>query len=202
MANEIRWQSTDGNHRMNLLTAKYDNQEVAERKPYQGCNILFPACWPPAEPTEREVVLGMYRYYSPALEASAEIKVGQYWNQDKGITFKLERMFGDVTINLNYKNTKYEDEEANQFVGVGFSIPLTPRKDHKNKYVQFRGLPKWNYTINTLVGTNLNVLTPGTGDSARMFYNLDNFYSNFDRLSKTYIYNNTSRLKDAFALAK
>jgi hypothetical protein len=33
-----------------------------------------------------------------------------------------------------------------------------------------------------------------------MFYNLDNFYYNLDRLGKEYIYNNASRLKQAFAL--
>jgi hypothetical protein len=200
IANEIRWQSNDGTHRINLLTAKYENQETAERKPYQGCNILFSACWPPVESTEREVMIGMYRYYSTKFDASAEIRVGQYWQQDKGVIVKLERMFGDVTINLNYKNTKIDNQEANQFIGLGFSIPLTPRKDHSNKYVQVRGIPKWNYTIDTLVGTNLNVLTPGTGDSARMFYNLDNFYYNLDRLGETYIYNNSSRLKEAFTL--
>jgi hypothetical protein len=198
VANEVRWQSGNGSHRVNFLTAKYDNQEIAERKPYQGCNILFLACWPPEEAAEREVVLGTYRYYSTKFDASAEIKVGQYWHQDKGFSFKLERMFGDVTINLSYKNTKVDNQEANQFVGLGFSMPLTPRKDHSNKYVQVRGIPKWNYTINTLVSTNLNVLTPGTGDTARMFYNLDNFYANFDRLGEAYIYNNTSRLKQAF----
>lgn len=201
VANEIRWQNNDGSHRFNLLTATYENQEVAERKPYQGCNILFPACWPPEEATQRDVMMGMYRYYSTKFDASAEIRVGQYWQQDKGVIFKLERMFGDVTINLSYKNTKIDDQEANQFIGLGFSIPLTPRKDHSNKYVQVRGIPKWNYTVETLVGlddNNLNDLTPGTGDSARMFYNLDNFYYNLDRLGKAYIYNNASRLKQAF----
>lgn len=201
IANEIRWQNSDGSHRFNLLTAKYENQEIAERKPYQGCNILFPACWPPEESTEREVMIGMYRYYSAKLNASAEVRVGQYWQQDKGVVVKLERMFGDVTINLNYKNSKIDNQEANQFIGLGFSLPLTPRKDHYNKYVQVRGIPKWNYTINTLVGTNLNVLTPGSGDSARMFYNLDNFYYNIDRLGEAYIYNNASRLKGAFERA-
>jgi hypothetical protein len=198
VANEVRWQSGNGSHRVNFLTAKYDNQEIAERKPYQGCNILFLACWPPEEATEREVVLGTYRYYSTKFDASAAIQVGQYWQQDKGFSFKLERMFGDVTINLTYKNTKFDNQEANQFIGLGFSMPLTPRKGHSNKYVQVRGIPKWNYTIDTLVSTNLNVLTPGTGDSARMFYNLDNFYANFDRLGEAYIYNNASRLKQAF----
>jgi hypothetical protein len=203
VANEIRWQNTDGSHRINLLTAKYENQEIAERKPYQGCNILFPACWPPEEEAEREVMMAMYRYYSSKFDASAEIRVGQYWQQDKGVIFKLERMFGDVTINLSYKNTKIDNEKANQFAGIGISIPLTPRKDHSNKYFQVRGIPKWNYTVDTLVGLedkNLNDLTPGTGDSARMFYNLDNFYYNLDRLGKAYIYNNAERLKQAFAL--
>jgi hypothetical protein len=204
IANEVRWQSPDGTHRLNLLTAKYDNQEIVERKPYQGCNILFSACWPPLESPQRKVMMGMYRYYSTKFDASAEIKIGQYWQQDKGIIFKLERMFGDVTINMNYKKTKINNEKANQFVGLGFSIPLTTRKDHSNNYVQFRGIPKWNYTIETLVaeGDSLNVLTPGTGDTARLFYNLDNFYYNLDRLGKSYIYNNADRLKQAFTLTK
>ena len=148
-------------------------------------------------------MMAMYRYYSSKFDASAEIRVGQYWQQDKGVIFKLERMFGDVTINLSYKNTKIDNEKANQFAGIGISIPLTPRKDHSNKYVQVRGIPKWNYTVDTLVGLedkNLNDLTPGTGDSARMFYNLDNFYYNLDRLGKAYIYNNADRLKQAFSL--
>jgi hypothetical protein len=205
LANEVRWQSGNGIHRVNLLTAKYDNQEIAKRKPYQDCNILFLACWPPEEAAEREVMLGMYRYYSTKYQTSAEIQVGQYWQQDKGFNVKLERMFGDVTINLSYKNTKIENKKSNQFIGLGFSIPLTPRKDHSNKYVQVRGIPKWNYAIETLVGLddrNLNDLTPGTGDTARMFYNLDNFYANFDRLGEAYIYNNASRLKQAFTLIK
>jgi hypothetical protein len=147
-------------------------------------------------------MMGMYRYYSSKFDASAEIRYGKYWQQDKGVIFKLERLFGDTTVNINYRNTKVDNQEANEFVGLGFSVPLSPRKDHNNKYVQFRGIPKWNYTVNTLVGANANVLTPGTGDPARMFYNLDNFYYNLDRLGKEYIYNNANRLKQAFTLTK
>jgi hypothetical protein len=205
LANEVRWQSSNGIHRVNLLTAKYDNQEIAKRKPYQSCNILFIACWPPEEVIEREVMLGMYRYYSTKYQTSAEIQIGKYWQQDRGVIFKLERMFGDVTINLSYKNTKIDNKKSNQFISLGFSIPLTPRKDHSNKYVQVRGIPKWNYGIETLVGledNKLNDLTPGMGDTAPMFYNLDNFYANFDRLGEAYIYNNASRLKQAFTLIK
>jgi hypothetical protein len=205
LANEVRWQSGNGIHRVNLLTAKYENQEIAERKPYQGCNILFLACWPSEEAAEREVMLGTYRYYSTKFDASAKIQVGQYWQQDKGFSFKLERMFDDVTINLTYKNTKIDNKKSNQFIGLGFSIPLTPRKDHSNRYVQIRGIPKWDYTIETLVGLEgrkLNDLTPGTGDTARMFYNLDNFYANYDRLGEAYVYDNASRLKQAFTLNK
>ena len=201
VANEVRWQNGDGTHRVNLLTAKYENQDIAESQPYPGCNIIFIACWSPKGLAQREVMMGMYRYYSSKFDASAEIRYGQYWQQDKGVMLKLERLFGDVTVNLNYKNTKVDNQKSNQFIGLGFSVPLSPNKDHSNKYVQFRGKPNWNYTINSLVG-EANVLTPGTGDTARMFYNLDNFYYNLDRLGKKYIYNNASRLKQAFALTK
>ncbi|HCH70928.1 MAG TPA: hypothetical protein DE042_10805 [Colwellia sp.] len=198
LANEVRWQSWGGSHKVNLVTARYENQNIAAIKPYAGCNILFIACWPQQELEQRDVIVGKYRYYNANLNASAELQLGQYWQQDKGVVFKVERMFGDVSLNLTYKNTKMDNEEANQFIGIGFSIPLTPRKDFNNKYVQVRGKPKWQYSVNTLVGKNHNNLTPGSGDSAKLFYNLDsNFYNN-DRLSREYIYANSNRLKQAY----
>ena len=202
LANEVRWQSWGGSHKVNLVTARYENQNIAAIKPYAGCNILLIDCWPEKELKQRDVIVGKYRYYNANLNASAELQVGQYWQQDKGVVFKVERMFGDVSLNLTYKNTKVDNEEANQFIGIGFSIPLTPRKDYNNKYFQVRGKPKWQYSVSTLVGKDENKLTPGTGDSAKLFYNLDsNFYNN-DRLSSEYIYANSNRLKQAYYEAR
>jgi hypothetical protein len=195
LANEVRWQSVGGSHKFNLLTASYENQIIPERRPFPGCNILFKRCYPAKEPQQREVVIGKYRYYNAYFNTSAELQIGQYWQQDKGVVFKLERMFGDVSLDLTYKNTKVDNEEANQFVGLGFTMPLTPRKDYNNKYFQVRGRPQWQYSVNTLVGKVTNDLTPGSGDGARLFYNLDSAFYNNDRLSKDYIYANKHRLK-------
>jgi len=198
LANEIRWQSFGGSHKFNLLTARYENQITAEIKPYTGCNPLFVRCWPPIQPQQRDVIIGKYKYYNAHLNTSAELQVGQYWQQDKGVVFKLERMFGDVSLNITYKNTKVDNEESNQFIGLGFSIPLTPRKDYNNKYFQVRGKPTWQYSVNTLVGKSHNNLTPGTGDNTKLFYNLDSTFYNNDRLSSEYIYANSNRLKQAY----
>ena len=198
LANEVRWQSSGGSHKVNLVTARYEIQNIAAIKPYAGCNILLIDCWPEKELKQRDVIVGKYRYYHADLNASAELQIGQYWQQDKGVVFKVKRLFGDVSLNLTYKNTKIDNQEANQFVGIGFSIPLTPRKDYNNKYFQVRGKSKWQYSVSTLVGKDQNKLTPGMGDSAKLFYNLDsNFYNN-DRLSREYIYANSSRLKQAY----
>lgn len=201
-SNEVRWQSYGGSHKVNLFTARYENQVTPEREHYQGCNILFPACWKEAEPQERDVVIGKYLYYNARFNASAELQVGQYWQQDKGFVVKLERMFGDVTLNLTYKDTKVDNEEANQFIGLGFSIPLTPRKDYNNKYFQVRGKPKWRYSVNTLVGKDHNRLTPGSGDTSQRFYNLDSAFYNNNRLSSEYIHGNSNRLKEAYYQAR
>jgi len=198
VANEARWQSFAGSHKANLFIARYENQITPERKPYPGCNLLFVHCWPAKEPQQRDVVIGKYKYYNAKLNATAELQVGQYWQQDKGVVFKLERMFGDVSLNLTYKNTKVDNEEANQFIGLGFSIPLTPRKDFNHKYVQVRGKPKWQYSVNTLIGKDHNNLTPGSGDNTQLFYNLDSAFYNYDRLSAEYIYENSNRLKKAY----
>ena len=201
-ANEVRWQSFGGSHKLNLLTASYENQVIPEREHYNGCNILFLRCWKETEPQQRDVVVAKYRYYNANLNVSAELQVGQYWQQDKGVVAKLERMFGDVTLNLTYKNTKVANEEANQFIGFGFSIPLTPRKDHNNKYFQVRGKPTWQYSLNTLVGKSHNTITPGSGDSTQLFYNLDSAFYNNNRLSSEYIYENSNRLKQAYYSAR
>ncbi len=111
-------------------------------------------------------------------------------------------MFGDVTLNLTYKDTKVDNEEGNQFIGLGFSIPLTPRKDYNNKYFQVRGKPKWRYSVNTLVGKDHNKLTPGSGDTSQRFYNLDSAFYNNNRLSSEYIYGNSNRLKEAYYQAR
>jgi hypothetical protein len=198
LSNELRWQSNNGSHKFNLFTARYENQETPEREHYQGCNILFVACWKEAEPQQRDVVIGKYLYYNDYLDANAELQVGKYWQRDQGYVVKLERMFGDVTLNLTFKDTKIENEEANQFIGLGFSIPLTPRKDFNNKYFQLRGKPKWRYSVNTLINEKNNTLTPGMGDTSQRFYNLDSAYFNNNRLSSAYIYKNASRLKDAY----
>ncbi|MEY8214980.1 MAG: hypothetical protein RPR97_10950, partial [Colwellia sp.] len=202
VANEVRWQSVGGSHKLNLLTASYENQIIADRKPYPDCNRLFLACWPKKESQQRDVVVAKYRYYNASFNTSAELQVGQYWQQDKGVVAKLERMFGDVTLNLTYKNTKVANEEANQFIGLGFSIPLTPRKDYNNKYFQVRGKPKWRYSVHTLVGESHNTITPGTGDNTQLFYNLDSAFYNDNRLSSEYIYENSNRLKQAYYQAR
>jgi hypothetical protein len=202
VANEARWQSVGGAHKLNLFTARYENQLVPTGRAYAGCNILALRCRSPKEPEPREVLVGTYKYYNAHLNATAELQVGKYWQRDKGLIFKVERMFGDVSLNLTYKNTKIDGEEANQFIGLGFSIPLTPRKDYNNKYFQVRGKPKWNYSVNTLIGESHNRLTPGTGDNTKQFYNLDSAFYNHDRLGSEYIYENSNRLKEAYYQAR
>ncbi|MDP2561107.1 YjbH domain-containing protein [Psychrobium sp. 1_MG-2023] len=202
VSNEIRWQSSNGAHRANVITSKYENQVVPPREHYQGCNILFAACWKPAEDPNRTVIVGEYRYYASKLNTSFEVQAGQFWQQDKGYILSLKRMFGDVIINMSYRDTKKDDIERNQFVGIGFSIPFTPRKDFNSKYFQVRGLPNWNYGISTLVGKSHNRLTPGSGDTGARFYNLDNAYFNYDRLNAAYIKNNAYRLQEAAKFIK
>ena len=195
VANETRWQSEKGEHLVSLYAARFEDQKVEELKPFPNCNILFAACWPEREPEHRNVVVGKYRYYHDLIDTSFELEAGKFWQQDTGAKLRIKRMFGDVSVHLTYKNTKRSGQEENQHIGIGFSIPLTPKKDHYNKYFQLRGKPQWNYTVSTLVGKSHNNLTPGTGDAARTFYNLDDNYFNGDRLSASYLYRNAERLK-------
>ena len=101
---------------------------------------------------------------------------------------------GDTRLHLIYKKS-----EGNAFAGIGFTIPLTPRKDlGRIAGVQLTGAPSWRYDVTTILGEQGNRLVFGPNIIPSEFFSLRNGYFNGDRLSPAYIRANQERLREAW----
>ncbi|MCU4676320.1 YjbH domain-containing protein [Catenovulum sp. 2E275] len=209
---EADWISNNGAHRVSVYAGdyKFDGEEVWgwDRNCVNDPNTMLIQCYRKMpQGSDRKVQVAKYRYYSSDLDSSFLIKYGKYWSGDKGWHLIASRHFDDVEVNFSFKATKgalsglsafnYEDDYQKQ-VGIGFTVPLGPRKDFNSRYINIRGRADWSYVLHTLVGEEHNGLTFGLADEARNFYNLSNHFNNFDRSGLSYIYQNQDRLRSAY----
>ncbi len=173
---EAVWSPGTGKHRFSLKAGAFENE-----------NNL-----------KKEVGVGAYRYYYSPLDLSIEGKYGQYWAQDKGFLFKLNRFFKDTAVYSFYRHVG--SGEGERAVGIGFSLPLTPKRDMKPRIAQVTGASRWAYEHQITVAdsgeknpinTNIAVV-PNTG------YGLDRIYFNGDRLNEAYIRRHTERLRQSY----
>ena len=123
LINETSYFTHDGRHRFNLLAGVYKNiyETGVSKKSY----------------------LASYRYYLPYYDLSSTLTVGQFWEQDRGLRIDLKYWFDDTAISLFYKDTD------STFVGMGLSIPLSPKKSFNKAWGQIKGANSWHYALQT-----------------------------------------------------
>jgi len=188
MLNELVWQPGDGRHRMQLIQSWGKN---TENNRTNGDDTSY---------------LASYRYYFSQLDLSLEGMLGRFRFQDEGCLVDVKKYFGDTAVSLYYKNsTTTLDKKHWQSVGIRFSFPLSPAKDMKHVYkMQARGLEQWSYAqettlknsnsndprgaLNYISDVSLGVVPDSTGS-------LNIQYLNRDRLNRSYILSNLSRLR-------
>ncbi len=204
--NQSYWTSISGKHRVELTLAKYFSDELGPAT--ITCNRFFQVCLDLIESSRVKFeepsiqVLG-YKYYLPNYDLLVRLDAGKYWQADTGFTAEFERQFGDTTIRLRYKNTDSKDGVNNQFIGLSFSVPLTPRREFNTRYATIRGPNKFTYGLSTLIGDRLNFLRPGTGDTAFIAnQNLGNLYFNNHRSGQAYLDRNQERLREVYLTYK
>ena len=139
------------------------------------------------------VLLGSYRYYWDKPDISFKITAGNFLSQDVGYKVESRHYFGDTHIYLMFRETD------SKMAGMGFSVPLTPRKDMSPvEGFQLKGRPSWSYGLNTVIGEKRNPLTFGLATVPMERNNLGARYFNFDRMSPDYFYRHGERLRDAY----
>lgn len=130
----------------------------------------------PIEDSDIRQALGRYSYYNPGLDVQVNAYGGEFLEGDQGYRLDSRFWFGDYAIALIYKNTNAE------FIGLGWVIPLTPRRDHQFRGLQIRGDADWNYTVQSRIGEDRNTLSFGNARFIRSANPLPSLYMNRGRL--------------------
>lgn len=169
--NQTAWFSPEGQHKLTLRSGQFEHED----------NPLL----------ERDVNLLSYRYFFSSQDVSLETTYGEFWEGDEGYRVDTRFWFGDTSVTLEYKDTDA------QFVGMRWTIPLTPRRDILTPYGQIKGRENWNYGLQTRINEDANFVSFGAATIPRTRNEIERVYANNDRLSPTYVKNHWRRLKEA-----
>lgn len=120
--------------------------------------------------------LARYSYYNPEMDVQFDLYGGQFFAEDTGFRLDTRFWFGDYAFTLTYKSTDAD------FVGLGWVIPLTPVKDKQWRYLQIKGNPDWNYSVQTRVNAESNIVSFGGAAIMRSYNPIQNLYMNRGRL--------------------
>nr|WP_212760615.1 YjbH domain-containing protein [Pseudoalteromonas sp. NEC-BIFX-2020_002] len=176
ITNETVWQSPEGRHKLKAKLGYFEYKDYNTDK--------------------RDYSVYSYRYFWAEKDVSFHVSGGQFWNEDSGFKLETKFWFGDANVALTYSNTTIEK------VGIGFSIPLTSRKDMDAGNWQVKGTNSWNHSVQTRIGESHNQLDFGSATTLRSSIDIDKNFLNQDRLSSSYVYAHLARLKEAFETFK
>ena len=104
----------------------------------------------------REVALVGYNWLDPYRGYGIGITAGRFYLDDGGVRLDLERHFGDAIVGLFYKFAGRDDQAA----GVGLSLPLTPRRDQRPRWLQLKGPRRWAHGLGTTLNGPPNATSP------------------------------------------
>ncbi len=141
---------------------------------------------------KREIALASYSYYYPRYDVHLQLRTGKYYNQDSGFDIELKRFFDDISINFFYQKT------ADQYVGVGLEIPITPRKV-PNGLIQLKGdsfYHQFRSTIRSPSGEN--IIKPGGAVDPKLSFEIEERFLNRKRLNISYLKNHLLRLREVY----
>ena len=132
--------------------------------------------------------------YLESLDVSLAIEAGQFWLEDRGAKASATFNFGDTQLSVYVQDTDV------QMLGIGISVPLTPRRDMRPAAVQFKGSDNWRYNLTTRTDfAGSNPLAPLRGYRPGYLRHLEDTYFNNDRLTLSYVRANMLRLRTAFS---
>lgn len=169
--NQTVWLSAQGSHKLAFRVGNFSHEE----------NPLL----------DSSFRLMSYRYFFNEHDVSVEGTYGEFLEGSKGYRVDTKFWFGDTAVTLEYKNTDAE------FVGIRWTLPLTPRRDILTPYGQIKGKENWNYGLHTRIHEDANTLNFGTATVPRARNEVERVYLNNDRLSPAYLKNHWKRLREA-----
>lgn len=118
----------------------------------------------------------------------------KYYNQDSGFDVQVQRYFGETLIRFFYQNAD------DQYIGLGFKLPLTPRYVANTPYGQIKGQNLFSHQTRTTVrsDTGINFAKPGGLINPVTEFDIENRFLNRNRLTESYLKNHILRLRDVY----
>lgn len=172
--NELMWMSKSGRHQIGSEFAYLEYNDFNATTDYQ---------------------IATYRYNWVEQDISFHVSAGRFFYGDEGAKLEARFWFGDSYIALYAQSTDVN------VAGVGFSIPLTPRKElaaTRTRYGQVSGNPAWRHSVGSRIGESTNALAIGRAHQLATPVGLERTFFNQGRLTPLYIENNTARLREVF----
>lgn len=186
---ELRWESPGGHHRFTFERAQFDHRYVNFQKVFN---------------------MTTYRHYLEPINSTLELKAGQWWHGDRGQMAILRHWFGDTSVALYARRSRFAEGAPALFspygsvpvMSAGFevSFPLTPRREVQAEWLQPRGDDRFSYGLQSVVGAknNTNYITPYFGNFSPVPLSLDGSVYNFDRGSQAYMASHLQRIRQAW----
>jgi len=183
--NETSWTSPEGRHSFNFQISQFGyTQERNNSGVYMD---------------DRNTTLSSYTLSVPEFSWQGTIEGGDYWGGDSGFKITSAHWLGDAKLEATYQSTTaLNADEAEEFISLSVSIPLTLWRDMKPGYVQLRGTDQFTYALQTRIGESHNNLNTGMGSSINLQHSLARQYYNDDRMSPGYFKENVYRLRNAY----
>ncbi|NBP46082.1 MAG: hypothetical protein EBU72_12875 [Betaproteobacteria bacterium] len=188
---ELRWQPGDGRHRMGYQWARFDNTLGGLGKQTSMAN---------------------YRYWFSPLQTAIELSAGQFWNTDRGWSAAVRHWFDDVSVTTYYRESRFAPQAAAlspygtqnvKALGIEFTFPLTPRREWSGDRWRFGFSDRMGLGLETAVKMpdNTNYLIPYHGRFPPVPMSLNGVAYNFDRMSRSYLQENTHLIRRAYRRA-
>ena len=183
--NETSWTSPEGRHSFNFQISQFS---YTEERNNSGVYM-----------EDRDTTLSTYTLSVPEFNWQGSVESGNYWGGDSGYKITSTHWLGDAKLEATYQSTTAVNaDEAEEFISLSVSIPLTLWRDMKPGYVQLRGTEQFTYALQTRIGKSHNNLNTGMGASINLQHSLARQYYNDGRMSPGYFEANVFRLRNAY----
>lgn len=145
--------------------------------------------------TTRSIGLTELNTWFPSQDLSLKLAAGRFIAGDRGVRVELSRYFGDMAVHLFWRAESRFDQAG----GLGFSLPIGPRRSPTVGPVILGGDPAWNHRVSTTINAadQRNPLRPALLREELPDWNLEQDGFDRGRLSPAWALAHLSRLREA-----
>ncbi len=123
----------------------------------------------------------------------AEVGLQRFDDGSAGPTAVVSRWWGDVGTHLSYRKGGWR-----QYVGIEFSVPLTPRAAPAGREVHIQGSPSWTRGVRTMVANSSNFVEPRAVRDLELAWSIETHALNAGRMGPAYVWSQLPRIREAY----